>query len=67
MKKQKQGYKLYIVRSHIKARSLVEALRIARKQDPDEIWISEDWKEGKIKELASAIGFDDGMTVVDDE
>jgi hypothetical protein len=31
------------------------------KTEPQEIWISEDWKEGKSRELASAIGFDNGV------
>jgi len=58
MKKKQQGYKMYVVRSHIKARTLSEARRIAIKSEPQEIWISEDWKEGKNRELASAIGFE---------
>jgi len=60
-KKPQQGYKMYIVRSNIKARTLSEARRIAMKTEPQEIWISEDWKEGKNKELAGAIGFDNGV------
>jgi len=60
-KKPQQGYKMYIVRSHVKARTLSEARRIAMKTEPQEIWISEDWKEGKSRELAGAIGFDNGV------
>lgn len=49
---------MFICRTHIMAKTLSEARREAMKREPDEIWISEDWKEGKNKELASAIGFE---------
>ena len=52
---------MYVCKSTIRARNLSEARRICMKSEPDEIWISEDWKEGKNKELASAIGFDNGV------
>ena len=55
MKNQKE--KMYIVRSRIKAVSLMEARKIAMKQEPDEIWIDPEWELGKNKNLASAIGF----------
>ena len=48
---------MYIVRSRIKAVSLMEARKIAMKQEPDEIWIDPEWELGKNKNLASAIGF----------
>ena len=59
-KKTPQGYKMYVCKTTVKARSLSEARRISMKAEPDEIWISDDWKDGKYKELASAIGFDMG-------
>ena len=61
MKKPQQGYKMYVCRSTIKARNLSEARRIFMKAEPDEIWISDDWKEGKNNNFASAIGFDNGI------
>lgn len=67
MKKTQQGYKMFIVRSHIKARTLSEARRIAMKSEPQEIWISEAWKDGNGREFASAIGFDNGTRADDDE
>lgn len=45
------------------AMSLSDARRQAMQREPDEIWISDDWKEGKNQNLASAIGFDDGVYV----
>ncbi len=64
--KKKEGYKMYVVRSHVKARTLSEARRIAMKSEPQEIWISEDWKEGKNRELSSAIGFNNGEVEQDE-
>ena len=63
MKKKKTptSNKMYVCRSHIMAKNLSEARRIFMKAEPDEIWISEEWKEGKNNNFASAIGFDKGM------
>ena len=58
--------KLFIVRSYIKAKNASDALRKFRKQEPDDVYVSDDWKEGKNKELSTAIGFDNGMTDEDD-
>lgn len=57
MKKQ-IGYKLYVVRTYIKARDASEALRKYKTQKPDDVYVSDDWKESKNNQLASAIGFE---------
>lgn len=66
MKKQ-QGYKMYVCRSTVRARNLSEARRISMKQEPDEVWISEDWKAGQNRELASAIGFESNPPYEEEE
>ena len=53
-----KGYKLFIVQSYVKARNAPEALRLFRKNAPDDVYVSNDWKEGKNNQLASAIGFE---------
>lgn len=66
MKRKQDNPKMYICRTTLMAKSLSDARRQAMKREPDEIWISEDWKEGKNQNLATAIGFDDGIRA-DDE
>jgi hypothetical protein len=53
-----KGQKMYVCRTTLMAKSLSDARRQCMKKEPDEIWISEDWKEGKNHNLASAIGFE---------
>ena len=55
---EKLGDKLFIVRSYIKAKNAPDALRKFRKQEPDDVYVSDDWKVGKNNELASAMGFE---------
>jgi hypothetical protein len=57
MAKQTDGYKMYVARSYVRARNPKEARRLLLNKEPDELWISDDWKEGKFKTLESAIGF----------
>jgi hypothetical protein len=57
-KKKTTNDKLFIVRSYIKAKNAPDALRKFRKQEPDDVYVSDDWKEGKNNQLASAIGFE---------
>lgn len=57
-KKKNDGYKLYILRTYVKARSAPEAIRKAKNMPPSDCYISDDWKEGKIAVLADAIGFE---------
>lgn len=62
-----KGYKLFILRTYVKAKNAPDAIRKGRKIQPDDVYVSEDWKEGKIREYADAIGFDDGMTIIEEE
>ena len=55
--KKPQGYKLYVCQTHVKARTLTEARKLAMKEEPGEIWISKEWEEGRNDNLAEAIGF----------
>ena len=54
--------KLYIVRTYVKARNATHALRQAKKATPDDVYVSDEWKQGQVGHLAEAIGFDDGVT-----
>lgn len=49
MKKNK--LKMFIVRTYVMANDVKHAMRIASKQQPDEVFVDNDWKEGR------AIGF----------
>lgn len=63
----KKDYKLFILRKYVRARNAPEALRRAKKTEFDDVYVSDDWKEGKIKELSSAIGFDANVPQSDEE
>jgi hypothetical protein len=58
---------MYEVRQYVKARNVMEARRISLKREPDEIWINADWKEGKNRQFADAIGFHAEHPEEDDE
>jgi hypothetical protein len=60
------GDKLFIVRSYIKAKNAPDALRKFRKQEPDDVYVSDDWKEGKNNALSYAVGFE-AQPPTDDE
>lgn len=49
----------YIIRKYVMARSAAEAIRLDKITKPADVWIDDDYKKDN-KELASAIGFDDG-------
>lgn len=55
--------KMYVVRKYIKATDVRQALRKEPKTPVHDCWVSDDW--GK-ENLASAIGFDNGI-IPDDE
>ena len=38
----------------------MEARSKCMKREPDEIWISDDWKEGRVPNMTYAIGFENG-------
>lgn len=56
--KKKNNRKLFILRMYVMARNAREALRIAKTQEFDDVYVSDDWKEGKNNQLAGAIGFE---------
>ena len=58
VKKKDKGFKLFVVRTYVRAKNAQDALRIAKSAKPDDVYVNDDWKEGKIRELADAIGFD---------
>lgn len=55
------------MRTYVRAKNAQDALRIAKSAKPDDVYVNDDWKEGKIRELADAIGFDISEDNDDDE
>ena len=37
--------KLYIVRKYVRATSAAEAIKMEKKQEPDDVWLDDDWKK----------------------
>ena len=58
MKKSIKKPKMYIVRKYIKATNVKQALRKEPATPVHDLWIDSEWKD---KQLADAIGFDDGV------
>lgn len=56
----KQNQKLFIVRKYIMATSDKEAIKKDKISPVDDVWIDENWKDNKNRQLSSAIGFDNG-------
>lgn len=54
----KEKPKMYIVRKYIKAVNLKQAIRNEPKTEIHDCWIDNEWRD---KELAGAIGFDNGI------
>lgn len=65
--KKDRDFKMFVLRKYVRARNALEAVKIAKTKEWDEVYISEDWKEGKNKNMATAIGFDDGRSDDDEE
>lgn len=55
MTSRKTKPKMYTVRYHIMAKSLMEARKKAKASDPDEIYLNPEWEQKG--HLADAIGF----------
>lgn len=53
---------MYIIRKYVKATDVKQALRKEPNTPVHDLWIDNDWQKDH---LASAIGFDDGQTVVE--
>ena len=54
--KEKAPEKLFVVRKFVKATSASQAILIEKTQEPDEVYLDENWKNSK-GGLADAIGF----------
>jgi hypothetical protein len=52
--------KMFIIRKYIIAENATQAIRLDKKTKVDDVFIDNDWKEGKNRQLESAIGFDNG-------
>jgi len=64
MKRKTEKPKMYVVRKYIKATDVKQALKKEPTTAVHDLWIDNDWRD---KELASAIGFDDGQTINDED
>ena len=64
MKKPTEKPKMYIVRKYIKAISAAQAIKKDKDTPVHDCWVADDWKTDH---LASAIGFDDGLTEIENE
>ncbi len=51
------GKKMFIVRKYVMAKDVCHAIKLEKTMKPDDVFIDSDWKEGKSKQLSSAIGF----------
>lgn len=67
MPRKKLKKKMFIVRHRVLATNLMDARRQAKKSDPDEIFIDQEWAESGNKHLAEAIGFHEVEPEDDDE
>lgn len=54
----KKDAKMFVVRKYIMASSLMEARKLDKVTEPQEIWIDDEWKNDKKNNLSTAIGFD---------
>jgi hypothetical protein len=54
----KEKPKMYIVKKYIKAISASQAIRKDRNTPVHDVWVDDEWSK---KELAGAIGFDNGI------
>lgn len=55
--KKNSGYKMYVVRKFVLARSALEAIKVESTHPVDAVFIDDDWASGKGKNLADALGF----------
>lgn len=59
--------KLFVVRKYVRALSVSEAIRLERKQEPDDVFVDQEWKSGQAAGLSRAIGFGEDATAEDDD
>ena len=55
MKKEQQ--KMFIVRKHVMASSVAEAIRKERMEKVSEVFIDDEWRKNQKDKLADAMGF----------
>lgn len=55
--KKPNNQKMFVIRKYVMARDVKEAIKKDRLAPIDDCYVSDDWKEGKNQNLASAIGF----------
>lgn len=60
MKKKTNDCKMFVVRTYVMAKNVSHAIKLTKGKVPDEVFVDSDWKEDRNKQLASAIGFDNG-------
>jgi hypothetical protein len=49
--------KLFVIRKFVMARSAADALKLDRNTPPDDVFVDDDWKQGKAGSLEKALGF----------
>jgi hypothetical protein len=53
MKKQK----LFVIRKYIMASDINEAIRLEKKQKPDDVWVDDDWKKANSDQPSGNVGY----------
>jgi len=59
----KERPKMYVVRKYVKAVSVIEAIKKEKGTPVHDVFIEEKWQD---RELAGAMGFDDGRRAEED-
>ena len=49
--------KLFVVRKYVMARDVSDAIRLEKRQKPDDVWLDDDWKKANTDEPTNNIGF----------
>lgn len=53
-----EDLKQFVVRKYVMAKNAAEAIRAERDAEVCDVWVDEDWKKDKSRDLSPAIGFD---------
>lgn len=68
MRKRKEtGLLMYEVCFSVMAKDASHAIKKIKDKKPTDVYINSAWKEGKLNQLESAIGYDDGIYEEDEE
>lgn len=57
----KDNKKVFIIRKYVRATSAREAILLDKKTQVDDVYIDPDWQRKANEQLASCIGFDNGI------